>query len=184
MMETERLILRRWQAKDREPWARMTADPAVMEFFPSILTRDKSDEFIDRMEAAYLKDGFAFLAAEAKDDGRFLGFIGLLTTIFEAHFTPCVEIGWRLAKSEWGKGFAVEGARRCLEFGFEERGLKEIVSLTSKLNLKSIRVMQKLKMVTDPKENFLHPRIEVGHRLSEHVLYRIGKSSFLTTESK
>ncbi len=173
MLETARLVLRPWQDSDRDPWARITADPAVMEFFPSVLTREKSDEFITRMEAAYARDKFAFLAAEAKDDGRFIGFIGLLTTTFEAHFTPCVEIGWRLAKAEWGKGFAVEGARRCLEYGFKERGLEEIVSLTSTLNLKSIRVMQKLGMTTDPSENFSHPRIEAGHRLSEHVLYRI-----------
>jgi len=173
MLETDRLILRRWRNSDREPWARITADPEVMEFFPSVLSKDKSDEFIGRMEAAYEKDGFAFLAAEAKEDGRLIGFIGLLTTTFEAHFTPCVEIGWRLAKAEWGKGYAVEGAKLCLEHGFKDRGLREIISLTSKLNLKSIRVMQKLGMTTDPKENFLHPRIEAGHRLSEHVLYRI-----------
>lgn len=177
-LESERLVLRRWKQSDRDPWAEMTADPRVMEFFPGVLTRAEADAFIDRVEAFFLEDGFQFWACERKADAKFIGFVGLMRPRFEAHFTPCVEIGWRLAHHAWGQGFATEGARRALKFGFEELKVPEIVAITAVPNKRSIHVMEKLGMTTNPAENFLHPRVPAGHWLSEHVLYRLKREDF------
>ena len=173
-LRTERLVLRRWQERDRAPFAAMNADPAVMEFFPALLTRAESDAFVDRIEAAFDERGWGLWAVEIPD-GRFAGYVGLWPAVFEADFTPAVEIGWRLVASAWGNGYAPEAARAALSFGFDEMGFDEIVSFTSVLNLKSQRVMQKIGMTTDPAEDFDHPNVPDGHRLKRHVLYRIAR---------
>jgi len=173
-LRTERLVLRRWQARDRAPFAAMNADPAVMEFFPSMLTRAESDAFVDRIEAAFDERGWGLWAVEIPD-GTFAGYVGLWPAVFEADFTPAVEIGWRLAASAWGNGYAPEAAREALSFGFDEMGFDEILSFTSVLNLKSQRVMQKIGMTTDPADDFDHPNVPDGHRLKRHVLYRIAR---------
>ena len=172
-METPRLLLRPWRDSDREPFARMCADPRVMEHFLKCLTRAESDALIDRGMAKFQREGFSLAATELKETGEFIGFIGLSVPAFEAHFTPCVEIGWRLAAEYWGRGYATEGAQACLRFGFEELGLKEIVSFTVVGNIRSRRVMEKLGMTHDPAEDFDHPGLPEGHRLRRHVLYRI-----------
>ena len=165
-IETERLLLRHWKPSDREPFARMNADPRVMEFFPAVLSREESDALADRVENS-------LCAVELKSDGSFIGFTGLSVPSFEAHFTPCVEIGWRLAAEHWGKGFAIEAARAILRHGFEVLRLEQVVSFTVPANLRSRRVMEKLGMTHDPADDFDHPNLPEGHSLQRHALYRI-----------
>jgi len=172
-LETERLRLRRWRAEDREPFARMNDDAAVMEFFPSRLTREESDALVDRIETHFAEHGFGLWAAELRAEGSFIGYIGLAAPRFEAHFTPCVEIGWRLARANWGKGLATEGARAVVRDAFEELGLEELVSFTAPANVHSRRVMEKLGMTHDAREDFDHPLLPEGHWLRRHVLYRV-----------
>ena len=129
-LETARLILRGWREADREPFARMNADPRVMRHFPAVLSREESDGAIEWIEGQFAAHGFGLFAAELRDSGEFVGFIGLSVPSFEAHFTPCVEIGWRIAAQYWNSGLATEGAAAALRFGFETIGLREIVSFT------------------------------------------------------
>ena len=173
MLETDRLRLRTWQQGDREPFARLNADPRVMEFLPKYLTREESDAMVDRIEEHFRSKGFGLYAVELRSDERFIGYVGLHTPSFEAHFTPCVEIGWRLASDAWGKGFATEGAHAVVRYAFQEIGLKEIVSFTVPANQRSIRVMQKIGMTRDAADDFEHPNLPGGHPLRRHVLYRL-----------
>jgi len=172
--QTARLQLRQWREEDREPFAAMNADPAVMEFFPSTLTRVESDAGIDRQIAHINKYGFGFWAVETRADRRFIGFVGIKTVSEHMPFAPAVEIGWRLAADAWGKGYATEAARASLRVGFEELGLEEIVSFTVPGNFRSRAVMEKLGMTQG--ENFLHPGLSGGHPMQEHVLYRLKNS--------
>lgn len=169
---TERLILRAWRPEDCEPFARMNSDPAVMEYFPALLTRTESDALVDRAEAHFVTHGYGPWAAELKPTGEFVGFIGLSIPRFEAHFTPCVEIGWRLAAAHWGRGLATEGAQAVSECALGELRLKEIVSFTSESNVRSRRVMEKIGMTHDAADDFDHPGLPEGHWLRRHVLYR------------
>jgi RimJ/RimL family protein N-acetyltransferase len=171
-LRTERLYLRRWRLADRAPFATLNADPQVMEYLPTPLSPQDSDALAARIEAHFEQHGFGLWAVEVAGSTPFAGFIGLSTPRFEAHFTPCVEIGWRLARAHWGRGFATEGARAALAFGFETLGLAEIVSFTVPENLQSRRVMEKLGMSHDPRDDFDHPLLPEGHRLRRHVLYR------------
>jgi RimJ/RimL family protein N-acetyltransferase len=173
MLETDRLLLRRWKASDREPFAEINADPRVMEFFPSLLSREESDLFVDRIETHFDNHGFGLFATELKREAKFIGFIGLLIASFQAHFTPCVEIGWRLAAPYWGRGLATEGSRKVVQFAFERLRLDSIVSFTVPQNVASIRVMEKLGMTRNPTDDFDHPRLPEGHPLRRHVLYRL-----------
>src|ERR1700692_2503625 len=172
-LETERLILLQWRPTDREPFARMNADPAVMEHFPACLSRAESDQGGDRIEQHFRERGFGLFAAELRRDGTFIGFIGLNVPRFVAHFTPCVEIGWRLAAAYWGQGLATEGARATLRHGFESLALDEIVAFTVPGNVRSRRVMEKLGMTHDPADDFDHPGLAEGHPMRRHVLYRL-----------
>lgn len=172
-LRTERLILRQWTLQDREPFAAMCADPRVMEYFPSTLTREESHAGVDLIEESFARHGFGLWAVEIPDQAPFAGFIGLAVPRFEAHFTPCVEIGWRLAAEFWNRGYATEGARAALAFGWQVAQLQEIVAIAVPSNLASLRVMDKLGMIRDPLGDFDHPRIAEGHRLRRHVLYRI-----------
>lgn len=153
----------------------MNADPVVMRHFPSPLTAEQSNGFADRIEEAFARDGFGLYAVEVPGVMPFAGFIGLSVPRFESFFTPCVEIGWRLAAEAHGKGYATEGARAVLDYAFNELGMKEIVSFTSPLNVPSIHVMEKIGMTHDPSETFMHPSVPDGHPLQVHVLYRIRK---------
>ncbi len=175
-LETERLILRRWKESDREPFAALNADPEVMAYFPGLLTRAESDETVDRIEAHFDRHGFGLWAVEVRQETPFIGFVGLAVPRFEAPFTPCVEIGWRLARPAWGRGYAPEAARRCLLQAFDDLGLDEVVAMTVPENLKSRRVMEKLGMSHDPDDDFDHPLMPKGHRLVRHVLYRLAAS--------
>jgi ribosomal-protein-alanine N-acetyltransferase len=172
MLQTPRLLLRRWREADREPFHRMNADLRVMEFFPACLTRQESDALIDRIESHLERHGFGLYAAELRETGEFTGFVGMGWTPFQAHFTPCVEIGWRLDCSFWNRGLATEGAHACLRHAFEMLELPEVVAMTVPANVRSRRVMEKLGMTCDAADNFEHPRVPVGHPLREHLLYR------------
>jgi RimJ/RimL family protein N-acetyltransferase len=174
-LRTERLYLRRWGAADAEPFSAMNADPRVMEFFPALLTREQSDTLIDRIEERFERSDFGLWAVEVAEVSQFAGFIGLAVPHFEAHFTPCIEIGWRLAAEFWGRGLATEGARAVLTFGFESLRLDQIVSFTTAANVRSRRVMEKIGMTHDRADDFDHPLLPEGHHLRRHVLYRIAK---------
>jgi ribosomal-protein-alanine N-acetyltransferase len=169
---TERLRLRLWVAADREPFAALNADPLVMEHFLAPLSRADSDGLADRIEAKFQAQGFGFWAVEVQGVASFAGFIGISVPSFETHFTPCVEIGWRLAREHWGQGYATEGAAAALRHGFDTLRLAEIVAFTAPGNSRSRRVMEKLGMQLDPVGDFDHPLIPAGHPLSRHVLYR------------
>ena len=175
VLETDRLILRQWRDADRAPFCAMNADPRVMEFFPECLTGEQSDALLVRIEQHFETHGFGLYATELRSSGEFAGFIGLAAPDFEAFFTPCVEIGWRLAARHWNQGLATEGARAVLEFAFGTLGLREVVSFTTRGNLPSRRVMEKLGMRYAG--DFDHPRIPEGHPLRPHVLYRIKDAS-------
>jgi RimJ/RimL family protein N-acetyltransferase len=179
-LRTERLLLRAWRAADHEPFARLNADPRVMEFFPAPLSRAESDALADRIEAHFAKHGFGLYAAELAADGAFIGFIGLSVASFEAHFTPCVEIGWRLAAEYWGRGLATEGAWEAVRYSFGELDLDSLVSMTAPANQPSRRVMEKLGMTHDPADDFDHPNLPAGHPLRRHVLYRLRRTRAAT----
>lgn len=170
---TPRLFLRRWTDADREPFAQMNADPAVMAFFASTLTRGESDSLIDRNNAHFAEHGFGLWAVELRQNAQFAGFIGLAKPAFEAHFTPCIEIGWRLASPYQGQGFATEGARAVVEYAFGALGLSEIVSFTTASNLPSRHVMEKIGMTRNEADDFEYPNLPEGHPLRPHVLYRL-----------
>jgi RimJ/RimL family protein N-acetyltransferase len=172
-IRTARLSLRGWTEADREPFAAMNADPRVMEHFHSPLDREQSDAMTDRIQKHHDEHGFGLWAVEVPGEASFVGFIGLVNVSFEAHFTPCVEIGWRIARAHWGRGYATEGAQAALSAGFEAVGLAEIVSFTIPANARSRRVMEKLGMIHDPAGDFDNPRIPVGSPIRRHVLYRI-----------
>jgi ribosomal-protein-alanine N-acetyltransferase len=172
-LRTPRLTLRRWRDEDREPFAAMNADPRVMEFFVAPLSSGESDALVGRIEAGFDRDGFGLWALAVRETNEFIGFTGLAPPEFEAHFTPAVEVGWRLAASAWGQGYATEAARAALEFGFERAGLDEIVSMTSTGNVRSRAVMERLGMSRDPADDFDHPGIPADDPLRRHVLYRI-----------
>lgn len=173
MIETERLILRRWRASDREPFAALNASAEVCEFLPKQLSREESDALASRLEDHFDERGFGLYAVERKDNGAFIGFTGLSVPRFEAAFMPAVEIGWRLDHAQWGQGFATEAARATLAHGFGPLGLEEIVSFTVPMNIRSRAVMEKIDMHQDPADDFDHPMLEPGNPLRQHVLYRI-----------
>jgi RimJ/RimL family protein N-acetyltransferase len=173
VLRTERLVLRGWRAADREPFAALNADPVVMEHFPATLSREQSDAMVDRVEAHMTEHGWGLWAVEVVDRAEFVGFVGLARPAFEAHFTPAVEVGWRLARHAWGYGYAPEAGRAVLAFAFAELALDEVVSFTSVGNANSRRVMEKLGLTHDPADDFDHPGLPADSPLRRHVLYRI-----------
>lgn len=179
MVATKRLLLRRWRSADRLPFAAMNADPEVMEFFPGTLTRVESDQFMDRIEAGWELRGFGLWAVELLGSKEWVGFTGISVPGFEAAFTPAVEVGWRLVRSAWGRGYATEAADAALRVAFCELGLLEVVSFTTKANARSRAVMRRLGMRHDEAEDFAHPNLPSVHPLSTHVLYRLSRESWL-----
>ncbi len=176
--ETERLLLRQWIAADREPFAALNADPKVMEFFPDPLDRAASDAMADRCQSLIAEHGWGFWATESKETNQFIGFVGLHIPVPELPFSPCVEIGWRLAYPYWGKGFATEAARSALKIGFELLSLHEIVSFATLYNLRSRAVMGRLGMC-ETTEIFEHPHVHEGNPLRKHCLYRLSREQWL-----
>src|SRR3954454_15938034 len=174
-LTTERLVLRQWRPEDVEPFVAMNADPHVMEYFPATMSRAESELFFARMEVAWDRDGFGLWAVERRLDGAWLGMTGLAAPTLEAGFTPCIEVGWRYPVSSWGHGYATEAARAAVAFGFETLELAEILSWTTVANSRSRAVMERLGMTHDPADDFLHPRLPVGHPIRPHVLYRLAR---------
>jgi 3-dehydroquinate dehydratase / shikimate dehydrogenase len=172
IITTERLTLDPWKKDDLAPFRRMNADPKVMEFFPNTLTGEQSDAMASKCQAHIEKHGWGLFAVHLKETSAFIGFIGLWPVSFQAHFTPATEIGWRLSSEYWGKGYATEGAKAALEYGFNQLGLKEIVSFTTEKNLRSRKVMQRLGMSYVREDDFDHPKLEDDSPLKPHVLYR------------
>jgi RimJ/RimL family protein N-acetyltransferase len=170
-----RVVLRTWRAADLEPLAALNADPRVMAHFPAPLSREQSEAMMARMQAHIDARGWGNWALDV--DGRCIGFVGLTVPGFDAHFTPCTEIGWRLAVDAWGRGYATEAARLALAHGFGVLGLDEVVSFTAVANARSQRVMQRLGMHHDPGDDFDHPRLP-GHPLQRHVLYRLRRADW------
>lgn len=181
VLETRRLLLRPWRGEDLGPFARMCADARVMAFFPRRLNADEASAMVERIRVNFERDGFGLWALEEKGGAPFVGLAGLNVPAFTAHFTPCVEIGWRLAADAWGRGFATEAARAALRFGFEEKLLQEIVSFTVVANVRSRAVMERLGMQRDPAEDFEHPALPLGHPLRPHVLYRLQRRRWRET---
>lgn len=175
-MITERLRLRPWREADLAPFAAINADPVVMEHFPSVLERASSDAMAERIGGHFDRHGYGLWAVEVPDVAAFIGFIGLAIPRFTASFTPCVEVGWRLARRYWGLGYATEGARAAVAFGFAEAGLEEIVSFTVPANRRSLAVMERLGMTSEAREDFDHPVLPAGHPLRRHRLYRLRRS--------
>jgi RimJ/RimL family protein N-acetyltransferase len=188
LIETKRLLLRDWQQRDREPFSRINTDARVMEFMPGCLSAPESDLFAERIENHFREYGFGLYAAELRHEGPsaeeprqnglFIGFVGLQVPKFTARFTPCVEIGWRLAAEYWGRGLATEGAQAVVQHSFEVLGLERLVSFTVPGNVRSRRVTEKIGMTRDPSEDFDHPNLPEGHALRRHVLYRLGRSDW------
>lgn len=176
-ISTQRVRLRRWRPADLAPFAAMNADPRVMEFFPAPLSVAESNALAERIQTHFQTYGFGLWALEIPDVAPFAGFVGLSIPRFEAHFTPCVEIGWRLAAPFWGRGYAAEAARAVLDFGFQPIGLDVIVSFTTAANLRSRKLMERIGMTYCPGDDFDHPLLPAGHRLARHVLYRIRRES-------
>jgi RimJ/RimL family protein N-acetyltransferase len=196
-LRTERLLLRRFRDEDRVPFAAINADPRVMEHFVAPLDRAASDAFVDRIEERRDERGYSLWAIEVVDRpaplaerfigvapsagrfigvapsaGRFIGYVGLWDATFEAHFTPTVEVGWRLAAEAWGNGYATEAAEASVDDGFVRVGLPEILSFTATVNRRSRAVMERIGLVRDPVGDFDHPSSPAGHPTRRHVLYR------------
>jgi ribosomal-protein-alanine N-acetyltransferase len=182
-LTTKRLVLRRWKHSDRAPFRSMNADPRVMEFMPALLTTEESDRMMERIEDHFEQHGFGLFAIELLESGLFAGFVGLAVPEFTARFTPCVEIGWRLAREYWGQGLATEGAREVLRHAFTDLGPDEVVSFTVPGNLRSRRVMERLGLARDAHGDFDHPKLPEGHPLRPHVLYRMGSEQWRSTQS-
>lgn len=174
--ETERLGFRQWKEEDKIPFAKMNANTKVMKYFPNILSREQSDEFVDKITNHFIEHGYGLWAVEIKITQEFIGFIGFYNATFESYFTPCVEIGWRLDYKYWNKGYATEGAKACLKYGFNIIGLNDIYSFTSQLNEPSINVMKKIGLIEQGAFN--HPKVEKDNPLKSHVLYKIDKARY------
>lgn len=175
--DTDRLAFRCWHDRHRAPFAAMNADPEVMRYFPSTLTAEQTNAGIDMWLSQFAEHGWSDWAVELKDSGAFIGFIGLSIPRRQLPFSPCVEIGWRLARAHWGHGYATEGARGALAVGYEQLGLEEIVSFTALDNQRSRAVMERLGM-RNANADFDHPGVPNGHWLSRHCLYRLTRDEW------
>lgn len=185
VLRTDRLVLRGWSEQDKAPFAVLNGDDAVMEHFPSTLSREQSDQMVETMCAGWERRGFGLWAVERRDSGVFIGFVGLSSPTWHvepsatggSEVTPCIEVGWRLARSHWGNGFAPEAALAALEFAFAEVDLPrdEVVSFTTTANVRSRRVMSKIGLRHDPVRDFDHP-LTPGWHGQRHVLYAVSRT--------
>jgi ribosomal-protein-alanine N-acetyltransferase len=173
---TERLVLRQWRDEDWAPFAALNADPEVMRHFPSTLDEQESNAFAYRNAALLEVHGYGLWAVEVLESGTFVGLTGLNRPLWDAAFTPCVEVGWRFARSAWGHGYATEAARAALAVAFGPLGLDEVVSFTAVANTRSRAVMERLGMTRDPAEDFDHPKLGPDSPVRRHVLYRLGRA--------
>ncbi len=182
-METSRLILRQWKSEDFQPYAELCSDPHVMRYFLSPLSQQESFEQADKIQNLIAENGWGFWAVELKSTGQFIGFVGLHQQDENSGFpnAPFIEIGWRLSSEFWGQGYAPEAANKALEFAFKELDAPSVYAFTALQNEPSRRVMLKIGMV-DTKQNFNHPKVEKGHPLERHCLYKISKDTWCGIE--
>lgn len=183
ILETPRLILRTWQEADLEPMALIDQDKKVCQFLPGIGSKSATKAGIERIIAHYKEKGFSLYAVELKSTGELIGFLGLMTPSFEAHFIPAVEIGWRLSSTHWNQGYATEGAKAVLDYAFTSLNLPEVVSFTAVNNQASRRVMEKIGLHHNTKDDFDHPKLEPNSPLRRHVLYRLSRADYLNNKS-
>lgn len=179
--KSKRLGFRKWKEEDIIPFSEMNMDKEVMEFYPKTLTPIETNEFVSRIKTMFQNYGYGLYAVDDLETKKFIGYIGFWYITFESEFTPFIEIGWKINKKFWNKGLATEGALECLKHGFYELKLKEIYSLTSKINIKSERIMKKIGMKKTAE--FEHPNIESGSELKTHILYKIEKEEYDTQPS-
>lgn len=183
IIKTDRLILRPWKEEDLDPFAALNADPKVMEYFPAMLSKPESDQLAERIKTKMDEKGWGLWAVSVPGIAEFIGFLGLNSVdqvSLPAPFSPAVEVGWRIAFEHWGKGYATEGAKAALAYGFESLNLGEIVSFTALQNMRSRRVMERIGMHHNPKDDFEHPKLPEGHPLRKHVLYRLNQREWRT----
>lgn len=178
VLTTPRLLLRPLTVDDAAAFTRMNADPEVMRHFPSPLTAQESSKLLERLMAHHATEGFGWLAVSERTTHEFVGCVGLQRVTFEAAFTPCVDLGWRLDRSHWGKGLATEAAGAVANWAFGPLGLDAVVAFSFVHNIPSRRVMEKLGMTREPNFDFEHPRLPEGHPLCPHVFYRLTKAAF------
>ena len=176
--DTTRLAFRAWQDRHRAPFAAMNADPEVMRYFPALLSAEQTNAGVDIWCQQFAERGWSNWAVELQDTGEFIGFIGLSVPRRQLPFSPCVEIGWRLKRSAWGRGYATEGAKACLRVGFDQLGFEEIVSFTTLTNLPSIAVMKRIGM-SNAHADFEHPAVPEGNPLRPHCLYKITRAQWM-----
>lgn len=185
-IETERLILRPWRQEDLVPFAALNGDPDVMEYFPSVMSREESDALGLRVKERIDTEGFGFFAVQVKGGEDFIGMVGVSVPSYGADLPcgPCTEVGWRLAKSAWGKGYASEAANASLDFAFRTLKLQEVVSFTAVQNERSQAVMRRIGMTRDESCDFNHPMLPADHRIARHVLYRISREAWAALRSR
>jgi len=181
-LQTERLLLRQWCEEDLPRFAELNADPEVMEFYPDLLSRQESNAAVEKFKSLISKNGWGFWAVESIHDQSFIGLVGLHKPVYELPFSPCIEIGWRLARTCWGKGYATEAGRACLDFAFDRLDLSEVFAFTSVPNMKSRAVMERLNMA-NIQANFDHPIIPHNSPFREHVVYKINKQQWRFNQS-
>lgn len=172
-LQTKRLLLRQWKNEDLSLFAEMNSDKRVMKYFPSLLSKQESEEFAQNIQVELREKQYGLWAIELKEHTSFIGFVGLHYQDFLAHFTPCIEIGWRLAYEFWRKGYAFEAASKVIDYAFQSLHLKEIVSFTARTNQPSRNLMEKLGMRRNAADDFYHTKIPKDHPLSLHVLYKL-----------
>ncbi|HAT3869049.1 GNAT family N-acetyltransferase [Legionella pneumophila serogroup 2] len=175
-IKTSRLILRPWRQSDLESYFLINQDTKVLEFLPGSISKEQINDFMQYQNQQLETRGYMLWAVELQDTGELIGFTGLNYFDKPAHFSPAVEIGWRLGSQYWGFGYATEGALAALDYGFNHLGLNEIVAFTVPDNLRSRKVMERIGMTHDVDGSFAHPKLPTDHHLSKHVLYRIKKS--------
>jgi len=171
LFTSKRLGFRNWIDSDIDKMIDISSDPDVMEFFPAIATKIQTIEFIDRMKLMYIEKGYCYFSVDQLKDDSFIGFIGICYQTYESQFTPNIDIGWRLNKKYWNNGFATEGAKKCLDYGFNKLGLNKIIATTPIINIKSIRVIEKLGM--EKLTEFKHPRVQSDNKISDCVCFEI-----------
>jgi RimJ/RimL family protein N-acetyltransferase len=183
-LRTARLVLREWRDDDVEPFAQLCGDPVVMRYMMPLDSRAAVDATVGAIRGHFARHGFGFWAVELPGEAPFIGMVGLAVVAFAAHFAPAVEIGWRLARRHWGRGFAGEAAAAALDAGFSQLDLREIVAFTVPANEPSWRLMRRLGMHRNPQDDFDHPRVPDGHPLRRHVLYRISSEEWQSSSAK